>query len=201
MAHVRTSTRCLAVKGGHLLAAVRGSQCKQPLADLLAGGQSAGPGVMQLPSKSTLFYVSGPPDSKPVSCTSYICCHCHGWHGSGALIIRVSSFSSLTYRRHQVWHIVDNIVQTYYKLSSTKHVQYKKSSISVYPDVAPMSWPSWATSKVFAFDIRISRYVRSYSISKKNYDIVVVWTVEIEYRMPIFKKSLQCRRQKLRYRS
>jgi hypothetical protein len=120
MAHVRMSTRCVAVKGGHLLAAIRGSQCKQPLADLLAGGRSAGPGVaaeksghitchhppafpphhppplslspthshpptrpvplspiphhppssaslstsppMQLPSKSTLFYVSGPPD-------------------------------------------------------------------------------------------------------------------------------------------
>jgi hypothetical protein len=51
-----------------------------------------GPGVMQL--SCTLFRVSGPLDSKPVSCTSYIYCHCND---SGTLMsLNVSSFSSFT---------------------------------------------------------------------------------------------------------
>ena len=50
----------------------------------LAG--SDGPGC-----DAAAWHVSGPPDSKPVSCTSYIYCHCHD---SGTLMsLNFSNFS------------------------------------------------------------------------------------------------------------
>ena len=85
-AQVHACTRCLQskvapfqqpfmeanVKGGH-----------GPLAG------SDGPGC-----DAAAWHVSGPPDSKPVSCTSYIYCHCHD---SGTLMsLNVSNFSSFT---------------------------------------------------------------------------------------------------------
>ncbi len=84
-AHVHACTRCLSKVAPFQQPFMEANLNVQGGPGPLAG--SDGPGC-----DAAAWHVSGPPDSKPVSCTSYIYCHCHD---SGTLMsLNVSIFSA-----------------------------------------------------------------------------------------------------------